>query len=393
MRLLVVAPRLPYPPTDGQRLRTWHLLEALAADDGFHVTLLTWEAPDDDPEYVTAVAGVVDDLVLAPLTSAASSPARRIWRQARFFAGGPPPYVQALAEERRSRPALPALPAVDAVVLEEEALVDLEVAPPGVPVVLHRLNVFSELMADVPHGGAVRRFIRPLELRAWRRFDRRVSRAAAAVVAVTPESAEILRGLVPSVPVHVVTNGVVAPPEPLCPSAGRDVAFIGWMGYPANVDAVRWFATEVWPLVRRAAPGSRLRIIGREPAPAVTALAGDDIDVTGEVPDVVAAAAGCRVGVVPLRGGMGIKNKTLELLAMGLPVVSTPAGAEGLPAPREGVLEPGTEPEAFAAAVAGLLADGEEADRLGAAGRAYVQAHFSWEAIGRYYVEVLARCQ
>ena len=390
MRLLVVAPRLPYPPTDGQRLRTWHLLEALAAADRFHVTLLTWDAPDDDPEQVATVAGVVDDLLLAPLAPAPSSPARRLWRQARFFAGGPPPYVQELADERRSRPALPM---VDGVVLEEEALVDLDVAPSGVPVVLHRLNVFSELMADVPHGGAARRVIRPLELRAWRRFDRHVSRAATAVVAVTPESAEILRGLVPSVPVHVVTNGVVPPPEPLQPSAGRDVAFVGWMGYPANVDAVRWFATEVWPLVRRTAPGSRLRIIGREPAPAVLSLAGDDIVVTGEVPDVVAAAAGCRVGVVPLRGGMGIKNKTLELLAMGLPVVSTPAGAEGLPVPRDGVLEPGTKPAAFAAAVAGLLADGEEADRLGAAGRDYVRNRFSWEAIGRAYVDVLARCQ
>ena len=389
MRLLVVAPRLPYPPTDGQRVRTWHLLRALRQAPGVEVTLLTWRAADDGDDIVDAVEGVVDRLLLAPLRAAPPGLAQRLGRQVRFLAGGRPPYVQEMADERR---ACPPLPPADLVVLEEEALADLRLTLPAAPVLLHRLNVFGELIAQVRHDHVLRRVVRPLELRAWRRFDRRVSSAVDHVVAVTPESAEVLRRLAPGTPVEVVTNGVELPAVPLQPSAGSDVAFIGWMAYPANIDAVRWLVADVWPRVRAEVPDARLRIIGREPSPAVLALAADDIVVTGEVPEVVAAAAGARLGVVPLRGGMGIKNKTLELLAMGLPVVSTPAGAEGLPAPADGVLRADVEPDALAAAMVRLLRDPAEADRLGAAARAYVAAQFSWETVGLRYRAVLTSC-
>lgn len=392
MRVLVVAPKLPYPPNHGQRLRTWHLLRGLSlAQRDIHVTLVTWIA-GEPPEHVDRVRAAVDNLIALPLDAARTAVLVRLLRHLRFFVGGPPAYVQAMAEERQSGLDAMSMPAgFDLIVLEEEALADMGLPDLGAPVVLHRLNVFERVVADVAPQNWFRRLTRRPELAAWRRFDRRVSERATHVIATTTDSAAVLRDIAPQVPLDVVTNGVEIPQRALRPSEGLDVAFIGWMGYPANVDAARWLVEEIWPRVRVEVPGSRVRIIGREPSPSVWALARDDVVVTGEVPDVVEAAAGARVGVVPLRGGMGIKNKTLELLAMGLPVVSTPAGVEGLPAPLAGVMEPGSDANAFAEAIIRLLRDPAEADALGAAGRAYVAAAFSWEPIGRRYAEILER--
>jgi glycosyltransferase involved in cell wall biosynthesis len=212
----------------------------------------------------------------------------------------------------------------------------------------------------------------------------------AALIATTDESAALLAPRSGGVPVHVVTNGVEVPAEAHVPSAGADVAFIGWMAYPPNVEAACFLVESVWPRVRSRLPGATLRLIGREPVDAVRALAGPDVVVTGEVPDVVAAAAGVRVGVVSLTGGMGIKNKTLELMAMGLPVVSTEVGAEGVDAGRDDGLLVASEPRELAALVVELLDDGPRADRLGAAARAYTDRAFGWDAIGEQYRRAFA---
>lgn len=396
---MVVAPSLPFPPNQGQRVRTWHLLQGLAEPgSGTTVTLLTWSRPDAPAEHRQAVRAAVTELVDLPLRDAPMSLPRRLGRHARFLVGGRPTYVQAMAVERGltrkgvaaiGRRVIQASGIPDLVVLEEEALADMPRPRLDRPVVLHRLNIFERVVRDVEPQNWFRRLTRAPELRAWRRFDRRVSMSATALVATTPDSANVLRLLAPHIPVHVITNGVEVGRIRHRPSEGADVAFIGWMGYPANVDAARWFVGQIWPIVRSAVPEANVRIIGREPAPAVLNLASDDVIVTGEVRDVAEASTGVRVGIVPLRGGMGIKNKTLELLAMGLPVVSTPAGVEGLPKPRAGVTETEADAVGFARAVVDLLHDPDRADSLGAAGRRYVTDTFAWPPIAADYAELL----
>jgi glycosyltransferase involved in cell wall biosynthesis len=361
----------------------------LADDPDLQVTLVTW-VQGEAPEHLAMTQSIVDEFVALPLEPAGMSASRRALRHLRFVAGGPPTYVQLMADERRLsvREIAPRAGSFDVVVLEEEALADMGLPDLGAPVVLHRLNVFERVLADVPEPNLLKRTIARLERPGWRRFDRRVSGLADRVIATTPESAALLRPMAPDVPVEVVTNGVELPELPVRPSDGVDVAFIGWMSYPANVDAARWFVAEIWPKVRAQAEWSRCRIIGREPSPRVTMLAGPDVVVTGEVADVVASCVGVRVGIAPLRGGMGIKNKTLEYLAMGLPVVATPAGVEGLPRPLGGVVEAADE-AGFAEAVLRLLRCPAEADALGAAGRSYVGTHFSWPSIGHRYAALL----
>lgn len=397
MNILIVAPSLPYPPNHAQRLRTWHLATRLA--HRHRVTLVTWAREDTPSEHRRAVESAFADVAVGPLRSAPSDLRTRLGRHRRFLLGGAPTYVQAMRDERGLQHGGPghALLAeaivgrdFDVAVLEDESLPWLPIPLPTCPLVIHRLNVFERVVGDIPVRHPLRRLAKPLEMRGWRRFEQRAGEMGDALVAPTPESAAAVARISPGVPVDVVTSGVELPPVVSPPSEGHDLAFVGWMGYPPNADAAEWFVTRVWPLVSEASATTRFRIVGRNPIHDVVALANDRIVVTGEVPDVVEACRGVRVGVVPLRAGMGIKTKTIELLAMGLPVVSTTVGAEGIAATEDEGLIVRDDPEAFAGAVRDLLSHPEEADRLGAGGREFVRRHFDWDTIATAYERILA---
>ena len=104
------------------------------------------------------------------------------------------------------------------------------------------------------------------------------------------------------------------------------------MDYWPNVDAVTWFATDVLPALVARVPSIRFTIVGMRPTPAVQALAGKHVVVTGTVPDVRPYLAHAAVVVAPLRIARGVQNKVLEAMAMGRPVVASAACAGGIDA-------------------------------------------------------------
>lgn len=395
MQILAVASAPPFPPNHGLRLRAWHLLTRLARHNG--VTLLTWGDATGDAASVAALTEAGIDVVLLPLASARSDIATRIARVAHFIAGGPPPYAAELFEQRRGDKAdgpaamiraLHARRGFDVVVAEEEPMRFLVPPDLGAPLAVHRLNVYSKTITD--NRRSLRdRAIQTLDARAWRRFDREVMDGVDLSIAITDDVVTELAALGVGTASVVVPNGVDIRSLTMPPHAARDIGFIGWMNYPPNVDASVWLARDIWPIVQPNAGRGRLRIIGREPSAAVRALVSDTVVVTGAVADMVTACEGIRIGVCPLRSGMGIKNKTLELMSMGAPVVATPRAAEGIGATENDGLFVAETAAELAARINDLLSDDDAVARLGAAARAYVQAHHSWDRIAADYQRAL----
>jgi glycosyltransferase involved in cell wall biosynthesis len=160
------------------------------------------------------------------------------------------------------------------------------------------------------------------------------------------------------------------------------VLFSGLMSYYPNQQGIRWFITDVFPLVLRCVPRARLVVAGAAPPRWLQLLARDHVEVTGYVPDIRPYIERASVVIAPLMIGGGTRVKILEAQAMARPVVSTSLGAEGLN------LEAGTsaliadDSAAFAAQVVRLLTDEEYASHVALNGRAHVSRHFDWNRIG-----------
>lgn len=310
-------------------------------------------------------------------------------------------------------------------------------APGMPPVVLFQHNVEAMIwkrMAETKTSSVVRAYFRG-QWRRMERYEQRLCAACAGVIGVSADDCRVMReqyglgnvlGDVPTgVDVEYFAEGAAgtedagrqAKPAEAGASNAEDPAlpgvvvrvppsggsrcelkrarppsllFLGSMDWMPNIDAVVWFAREIFAPIQAAVPGVTLTIVGRTPTPAVHQLAAANpaITVTGTVPDVRPYLRQAAVCVVPLRAGGGTRIKIFEAMAAGLPVVSTRIGAEGLPVTDREHLLLADRPAEFAEAVVELLRQPELRRRLAGNGRQLVCTRFSWEQAAARFAEI-----
>ncbi|WP_288957283.1 glycosyltransferase family 4 protein [uncultured Desulfovibrio sp.] len=168
------------------------------------------------------------------------------------------------------------------------------------------------------------------------------------------------------------------------------VIFIGVFGHRPNVDAVLWFAKEVWPLVREHAPDMLFHVVGNYAPPEIQELHGKDgIIIEGFVENLDPLLSSVRIAVAPLRYGAGIKGKIGTTMGAGIPNVCTSIATEGMGIHAGEQALVADEPADFAAAVLQLHADPELWKKLSQAGQDLVKNQFSVEAGTRQFEQVL----
>ena len=115
-------------------------------------------------------------------------------------------------------------------------------------------------------------------------------------------------------------------------STREDIMYVGGFGHPPNIDAVLWFGKEVFPKVLKKYPSMKWYVIGSKVTPEIQALASENIIIMGFVPDekLDEMYRKCRMAIVPLRVGAGVKGKVVESAYYQIPLVTTTIGAEGL---------------------------------------------------------------
>ena len=382
--VLFLAHRLPYPPNKGDKIHTYQVLKSLASRH--RVLLGTFIDDPDDEQHLPTVRALCADLHVSRL-----NPRVAKVRALTGLAKGEPltvtfytdPALRAWVQGVRDQGRADALLVYSSSMLQYSAGFDL-------PMAIDFADVDSAKWAD--YG---RRHPWPMSW-VYRREARRlltVERAGAArarwSLFATQKEAELFANLAPESAARagVLGNGVDAEyfaPDPARPSPYAPgeipLVFMGAMDYWPNVDAVTWFAREALPALRRRWPTLRFHIVGRSPAPAVAALAGEGVTVTGTVPDVRPYVQHAAAVVAPLRLARGIQNKVLEAMAMARPVVAATSCVGAMDVQAGEHLLAASEAEDYVGAVADLLESPERAAAVGRAGRERVLAVYGWGA-------------
>jgi polysaccharide biosynthesis protein PslH len=168
------------------------------------------------------------------------------------------------------------------------------------------------------------------------------------------------------------------------------LVFNGSLTYAANLEAIRWFIVEVWPLIQQKRPGTRLAITGNTDGLDLSWLAGDpSITLTGYLEDVRPVVAQSWLAVAPLRSGGGTRLKILEAMALGTPVTATSKGAEGLDVTPDKNILIADNPDDFALQCLRVLDSTSLRSTLAGEARHLVEQNYDWAMIGEKFCELV----
>jgi len=224
----------------------------------------------------------------------------------------------------------------------------------------------------------------------YRQLEMACCTSADRVFAITENEKRSILENWPNTRVDVIPNIHSASVSPHPWSMREGLVFIGNYNHTPNVDAVVWFVREVLPLIRRGMPGIKFKILGNNPPDSVNSLASHNVMVAGWVPDPAPYFDAARVFVAPLRYGAGMKGKLGQAMSLGLPVVTTRIGAEGMGLEDNVHALIADTPEAFSAAVLRLHGDEALWQRIQRESAAHVGNHFSESAVAGILREILA---
>jgi glycosyltransferase involved in cell wall biosynthesis len=166
--------------------------------------------------------------------------------------------------------------------------------------------------------------------------------------------------------------------------AAKNIVTLGTLHYPPNADGIRWFFTEVFPLIRQRIPAATLTIIGKNPPQDFVdyAIANpESIRLTGYVTELPPYLEQSTLMVVPVRAGGGMRVRILEAFAYGMPVITTTIGLEGIHAELEKDVIVADTADDFAKRVIELLEDKSMQEKLATNGRQLAEQKYDWQVV------------
>ena len=386
MRVLMLSPTLPWPLNMGSKIRIYHVLREMARA-GHEVSLLTLAHEPYGMADLESLKAHCKKLYVVPVKNR-SRPRAALKALLSFK-----PYGVAKFENPEFREAVSEALQENYDILWVHFMETLAYMPkrrlwerkPVVVLDQHNADErFWETFAR--EGSPWVRFFAKFNLWQLRRFQASVLKEVDIILSVSKEDADFTQSRLsnPATQVWVVPNGVdtekLRPPD-IAERKNR-IIFCGAMDVLMNIDAVNWFAYRVLPRVREAVPDAEFWIVGRDPTPKVKALASlPGVRVTGQVEDVRPYYAEAKVAVAPFRYGGGTKLKVLEAMALGVPVVATPIGCQGIEAvPGKHLFKEENE-KAFAERVVNLLQEENLRLQMAMEARKLVEERYSWHSI------------
>jgi sugar transferase (PEP-CTERM/EpsH1 system associated) len=385
MNILYLAHRIPYPPNKGEKIRTFHQLLHLSKHHPVHLVCLVDDPTDLEhvstlERYCASVVAVYRSKTSALCLAARALLTRKPLSVAAF-------YRKALAQEVANKLRTEIF---DVIFVSSAAMAEyvLEVSVP--PRVIDFVDVDSEKWRQYEqHHALPLAWLYGLEARRLCRYEAHIAQVFNHTVLISQEEKRLFQQRICDRPVTVISNGVdlnYFVPKTADATARRQptLVFTGVMNYFPNVDAVEYFCSDIFPLVRAVVPDCCFTIIGSHPTRRVQALSKHpSVTVTGAVPDVRPYLAQATIAVAPFRLARGVQNKILEAMAAGLPVVGSSQAFEGIAATEEDGIRIADDPQRFAKELITLLTGNDTLrQQCALQARRYVEAYHQWPEQG-----------
>ncbi len=393
-RILILTPQLPYPPEQGTSLRNYHILRGLSSSH--EVSLLSFDENQDSSPFPTELNFCQEintipvprrsttDRFRGLVTSRQPDMARRL-RSAQLERC----LSELLAPGDRDNPKPFDIVQIEGLELAYSLAIARK-ARPSIKIVFDNHNAENELQrrAYLADRRNPRRWHASLysliQSRRLRAYESSIFRQADWVTFVSEEDSRNAKGLVPGLSTTVIPNCIDVNDYDLSQGDDdirNDLLFVGKMDYRPNVDAVLWFAKEIWPQLREFNPDITWAIVGKNPHLRLNYLRETEgIQLTGRVKRIQPYLKGAKVVILPFRVGSGTRLKFIEAMASSKAIVSTNVGIEGFNVQDGRELLIANKPDDFVRAVLVLLDDPNQRARLGVAGREKAK-EYDWRKV------------
>ncbi len=392
MRILFLTSRIPYPPHRGDKLKIWNLMKQLSRRH--EIILLTFVANDRELQWVDTLREICSEIHTVRLP---------LWRSLFNCLLAMPKNIPFQVEYYRSRRMKELVreqigktkPDVIHTHLIRMAQYTLE--EKNLPRVLDLTDAVSLYLSRFQEmrRNPVVKWLLGVELRRMCGYESIIGAFDRGLVCSDTDR-NFLLARYPELSVRILPNGVDLETFSANGSASVEpfrIIFTGNMSYFPNIDGASFLVHDVLPKIMQTVPQVKLYIVGQNPPASVRALAGKNVVVTGFVEDIRSEYLKSMVAVSPIRFGAGTLNKVLEPLALGVPVVSSSIGLQGLGLSVGTDILVANDAEEFAAAVVKLLTNEKLRGAMAASASVKVRAKFSWENISldleRMYQEVI----
>ncbi len=391
IRSLIVVGGCPWPSIDGYRQRNANFIEALSKMGDVDVFCIEADMSEAATKEALSMAPPGVRVVFAPWVGRTLVQRMRVWATTGLprmaTVTDPAPILDRLRTELRG-------PYDVTLIGNPSPWFDFKSLTTS-PMIVDINDLSSMLLrayAEQSHPRSVReRLRRRLDVIDARRMERleHLCAAAADAVAVCSELDVRRSNLTNAVSIpNGYTRRRPIPPRAE-PGSHPEIVFVGQLGYAPNADAARWFAEDIFPLVREQIPGAVFRIVGRngDDLADLNLLAG--VTLVGGVDDLDAELDRSDLAVVPLRFGAGTRLKVLEAMANRLPIVSTTLGSEGIDVRhREHAMLANSESE-IAEACVEVLRSPSLSQSLARNGEALWEERYRWESIHERIAEMV----
>ncbi|HDP70467.1 MAG TPA: glycosyltransferase [Actinobacteria bacterium] len=382
-KILWVSFYLPYPLDEGGKIRSHYLMKSMA--EKYDIVLACLIRSKEELKYLPEMQKICKEI--HPILLPRSKP----WEIGKFIWSliANKPYLMERVKSKKMQSLIDKIVRekdIDLILIDHLHMAQYVENKP-VPKILDEHNVESELVKQryisLPFG--LVKWLTGLEHEKLYRHEKKICKKISHIIALTDEDKEKIRNLnVPTEKISVLPIGVAL--EEInhnFQKKNNQILFIGALNWPPNEEAVLYFYNEIIPFIKNEVSDITFLVAGKRPSKKLKELAEKDknLILTGYVDDIKPLMRESSLMVVPLKSGSGMRVKILEAFSVGLPVVSTSIGCEGIEVINDESILIADKPNEFAKKVAGLMKSKEKRNKLAIAAHKLAEAKYSWEKI------------